>query len=111
MKVPHEDIKVFPTLTFWYGMSYQELMRMPNWALWLYAEALPGLLSEYQSMHLLAASYPYMRKEDQRNIQRRLRSDAAKRSQTKRPRMSQAMYRSRMLAMGVTWREPDRKSN
>jgi len=113
MRLPHEDIAVFPTLTFWYGLSFEELMRMPNWALHLYAKALPGLIAEYQSMLVLGGAYPWMRKEDQRGVQRRLRQAQAQRERApaRRRAMPKEAYRARLEAMGFAWGEAPRRGD
>lgn len=106
MPIRREDIEAFPVLSFWYGLGYDELMEMPNWVLKLYAEALPGLLAEYQALHLTATSYPYMTKEGQRGVQRRLRqSIRGGVESTRRPKITRDAYKARMAAMGFGWED------
>lgn len=105
MSTIREDIEQFPTLTFWYGLSYSELMEMPNWALRLYAGALPGLLAEYQATHITAASFPYMEKKGQRDVQRRLRRSIRGQQETPSPKIGREAYRARMMAMGFGWQD------
>ena len=112
MATLREDIEQFPTLTFWYGLSYDELMEMPNWVLRLYAEALPGLLAEYQAIHLTAASYPYMTKEGQRGVQRRLRQSIRRQERVRQPKLTRDAYKARMEALGFGWEDvsPQKKT-
>lgn len=109
MATLREDIERFPTLTFWYGIGYNELMEMPNWALRLYAEALPGLLAEYQALHLTASAYPYMTKEGQRGVQRRLRQNIRERGEDRRRKLTRTALRARMKSLGFGWEDVSKK--
>lgn len=72
-----EDLELFPDLSFWYGLSFFELVRTPNWVLRLYAQALSRLKADYEIVHNRAASFAHMKKSAQRevmsNLNRRVR--------------------------------------
>lgn len=101
--LPHEDIAVFPTLTFWYGLSFNELMAMPNWALRLYAESLGDLIAEYQGLLLTAAAFPWMKPAAQKALQKRLAAQQPARQ--RRPVTTQTGYRRRLLGMGFAFKD------
>jgi len=63
-----EDLELLPDLSFWYGLSFVELVNTPNWALRLYARALSRLKAELEVLHNRAASFAHMKKNSQREI-------------------------------------------
>lgn len=66
----------FPQLSFWYGMGWEELARMPRWLRAIYLEALPQLLATQELMLARAASFPYLKDSKRRSEARRLRDEA-----------------------------------
>lgn len=60
--VRREIEEVWPSLSFYYHLSFSELIQMPRWARRIYAEALGGLLAETELMFARASAYPHMKK-------------------------------------------------
>lgn len=98
-----DDTDVFPVLTFWYGLSFEELADMPNWALDLYARKLPELIADYQSLLMAAASFPHLKPEARKRMQRKLLN--AQRPMDKRPKLSRDALRARMTVLGMGWED------
>ncbi len=46
-----EDLELLPDLSFWYGLSFIELVNLPNWVLRMYAQALSRLKAELEIVH------------------------------------------------------------
>lgn len=65
-------VRIFPQLSYHYGLSFEELTRMPRWAVELYVEELPRLLAEEQQAAIQAAAFPNYDKQDQKRISRSL---------------------------------------
>ena len=65
--------EAWPQLTYHYGLSPQELVRIPHWLLEIYVDALPDLLMQDQARAVEAASFPHMDKNAQRSVQERIR--------------------------------------
>ena len=63
-----EDLELLPDLSFWYGLSFIELVNLPNWVLRMYAQALSRLKAELEIVHNRAASFAHMKKSAQREI-------------------------------------------
>lgn len=59
-----DDREGWPTLTFWYGLSYSELSSMPGWGRALYTLKLPALIANYQLQLVNAICVPHMKPED-----------------------------------------------
>ena len=55
------SLRVFPALSFWYGLGWDELTRMPNWALRMYAEELPALQAQREMLNFRASSFPHLK--------------------------------------------------
>ena len=70
--VAEQRTSVFPQLSYHYGLSFTELAHMPQWAVELYVKELPRLLAEQHQAAIEAATFPNMKKNDQRSIIRRL---------------------------------------
>lgn len=70
----HEDgrYRHWPDLAFWYGLTWAELRRMPRGVRRTYERELPRLRAEAQAERIDAASFPHMKKEDQRRVVRRI---------------------------------------
>ena len=64
---------VFPALSFWYGLSFWEMVSMPNLVLKAYVEALPRLQAEMQLLMLGPAMAPHMTKGGRSSFVSRLR--------------------------------------
>lgn len=65
-------VRLFPQLSYHYGLSFTELFHLPGWVVDIYIEELPRLLAEQHQAALEAAAYPNFKKQDQQRIQRRL---------------------------------------
>lgn len=65
-------VRIFPQLSYHYGLSFEELARMPRWAVELYIDELPRLLAEEQQAAIQAASFPNYDKQDQKRVSRAL---------------------------------------
>ncbi len=57
-----EDLELMPTLSFWYGMGFEELVNLPNWVLRMYARDLDRLLATYEVILSRAATMPHLKK-------------------------------------------------
>src|SRR6478609_6565734 len=66
----------YPTLTFWYGLSYVDLAAMPGWLRDLYYEQLPGLIAQRQLLGIEVSSFPYMEDSDRSSAVRKLQRQA-----------------------------------
>src|SRR4051794_38262228 len=71
-KLLAEVEQVWPELTYHYGLTFDDLSRMPRWARLIYAKALRRILAEAQLVAVEAASFPYMDKTAQRRMIRQL---------------------------------------
>ena len=58
----------WPALSFYYGLSFQDLRGMPRWARDTYARALPGLLSSQQLRAIEASMFPWTDEGSRRQI-------------------------------------------
>jgi hypothetical protein len=65
-------VRIFPQLSYHYGLGFEELTRMPRWAVELYIDELPRLLAEEQQAAIQAAAFPNYDKQDQKRISRNL---------------------------------------
>lgn len=73
---PSSGIDHFPTLSFWYGLSYSELDAMPRYAIEAYVEALPRLQAAQEIMLASASMAPHYEDSDRRGYLTRLRFKA-----------------------------------
>lgn len=64
--------RLWPRLSFHYGLSFEELAEMPRWLMDIYLQELPRLLAEQQMAALEASAYPNLKKQDQTRISKRL---------------------------------------
>ena len=69
---PTRDISHWPDLQYHFGLSFAELLRMPNGVRKIYEKALPRLLAEDQARQLDVIAFPHMKKEGQRKLLRRI---------------------------------------
>lgn len=76
-----EAVESFPILTFWFGLGFEELCRLPNWVLAMYVEQLPQLLATTEVMMARTSAFPHMKKSAQQQMLSELRS----RSRSRRP--------------------------
>ena len=74
---PDADLLLFPRLTRYYGLSYEELMRMPRAAVRIYLDAYRELVAEDQLLAIQAATFPYVDEDTRRDIMRSLMRRAA----------------------------------
>src|ERR1051326_2231786 len=65
-------IEGFPALSFHYGFSFEELVRMPRWVRDLYLEKLDELLALEQAHSLDAAAYPDMKDDARERYRKRI---------------------------------------
>lgn len=64
--------RLWPRLTYHYGITPEVLARTPNAIIRIYAEALGSILAEQQLGAIEAAAYPHLEKGDQKSLTRRL---------------------------------------
>lgn len=69
---PDPDLLLFPRLTRFYGLSYEELMRMPRAAFRIYLDAYVELAAEEQLHTITAVTFPYSDKDERSRIIRYL---------------------------------------
>lgn len=72
--------ELYPDLTFHYGLSWYELVKMPNWLKRMYVDALPRLLAEQQLTALQATAFPNMKKGARSSLVRKLERRAKRRT-------------------------------
>lgn len=95
-RVPEADY--FPDLSYHYGLSFHELASMPHWALRLYARALPRLVAEETLREIGVTSFPHMKRQTQRAVERGLKRRLR---QTTATRMPRAKYDEALGGMGI----------
>lgn len=69
---PQDRYRSWPDLTFYYGLGWDEIRRMPRWLRRIYVEELPRLKAERQAAGIDISSFPHMKKQDQERMIRRL---------------------------------------
>jgi len=94
-----EATNLWPALSYHYGLSFEDITRMPRWARRLYAEALPRLRAEDLQLSIEAASYPHMKPAAQRKIQRSL--ERALKDSSKEQLTDDTDFQSRMDDAGI----------
>jgi len=100
--VLRRQAKLFPDLSFWFHLSFEDLCKMPNWARQDYVDALPRLLEQYRDILIVAAIVPWMDPKDREQM---LRSEQ---SQPVEP-LSKDKYLSLLGESGIeVVREPPR---
>ena len=80
------DLEVLADMSFWYHLSFTELVTMPRWALNIYVEALPRLVASLQGMMITAGAFPYLTRGGQSSVLAELRSADARKAVTPRTR-------------------------
>lgn len=63
-----EEVRVYPYLTYYYGLGPRELSTLPRNLIRLYATELPKIQAAEQLQAINAASYAWMGEEAQRSI-------------------------------------------
>lgn len=105
-------LALWPDLTYRYGLSYDELRRMPNGIRRIYEEALPRLVAEDLSAAIDAASFPHMKKEGRQSIIRRLRRALDQgRKQEAEVITDGEQFTDRLLASGIAITAVDSEGN
>jgi hypothetical protein len=59
-----ERYKDYPDLTYWFGLTPEELYVLPRWMRRVYVEALPRLKAEVTVDRINAAMFPKLKKSD-----------------------------------------------
>ena len=62
------DIRLWPTLSYHYGLSWLDLAEMPRWLVRVYADELRDLLASDQLRLLEASAYPHLKRAAQQRI-------------------------------------------
>jgi hypothetical protein len=112
------ELRLFPKLTRFYGMSARELSRTPRWLLTLYIEQMAGLEAEEQLDAIQVATAPYGEQADLdstirrlRRAARRLYAETAAATTEAKPAQAAAPDRARLSAMGIALvKEPPKAS-
>lgn len=103
---------VYPDLSRYYGMGWEEIARMPPWLKKIYVEALPRLKAEEQLAALQAAGFPHMKKSARRTLHQKL-SRTARRKRTEpveRPDQSGVEQRAGAVGIGIRRVKPGREA-
>ena len=93
------EIEGYPFLTYHYGLSFEELVRMPRWAIRMYVRSLPGILAEQQLGAFQATIFPDLKPAVQRSMQRRLLR--AVRGQGDGERLPRERFDGAMAGIGI----------
>ena len=96
------QLEIFPALSFWYGLSFHELCRMPNWALIMYAEQLPYLLATMELIWMRAAAFPYMKKGAQQQTVSEIRARIRRRIGHAQP-VPRERYEETLSSIGIEY--------
>jgi hypothetical protein len=76
--IRREVEEVWPALSFYYGLGFIELLRMPRWVRRAYTQQLDQLLAERELMTARAAAFPHLKPSDAReyvnDLRRRVRA-------------------------------------
>ena len=95
-------LKMLPALSFWYGLGWDELLHMPNWALRMYVEELPALQAQQELLNFRANSFPHLKTSDRSKMLREAELRGLGRSPGKLP---QGQYRSVLAGVGIGYVE------
>jgi hypothetical protein len=103
-----QQVKLFPELSFHYGLSLTELVVMPHIFLKLYIDRLPGLLAAEQLNRIEAACAPNMEQRDRdHRIEDLVDMANAHQPEPEHPEMSADMMQTRMAMLGIAVRFAD----
>lgn len=101
---PGERLALFPRLTFFYGLSPQELAATPNLILDHYINALPALISERKLQDIDVSSYPHLTAEGRERtmdrIGRELTLNPAEEAEVD-AEVAQARHRNQAQTLGI----------
>ncbi len=88
-------------MTFWYGLGFDEIARMPTAAIWAYLERLPGLQAEARLQDIEAAMMPHVKDRDRKSTFKRLEQEMLRTRTIERHRPSKAQ----LALMGIGYRK------
>ena len=69
---PRDRYRSWPALSYHFGLSWDEIRRMPRWLRRIYTEELPRLRAQQMSEAIDAACFPNMEGGAQRRVLRRI---------------------------------------
>lgn len=99
-----KTLRIFPALTFHYGMGFAELCDLPNIVLRMYVDALPGLLAQRELTSLRASMFPHLEQSDRRDILNEI-SDTVRGDAPPPPKPSKAEFKQRLQGHGFGFEE------
>jgi hypothetical protein len=101
------EIRSWPTLSFYYHLGFNELARMPRWAIRLYLDELPKLRAQHELMLIEATGMAYMDAADQKTVIQQLNDDlqghrSTQHNTRREPEVSKEQYLASLAAFGLS---------
>lgn len=96
-----ELLELFPALSYFYGLGFLEMLRMPRWALRAYANALDRLQAEEELASVRATAYPHLKRTGQRSYMGQLRRRMQRGIGSTSRRLPKGQYGAMLSNIGI----------